>query len=165
MLHTATCILHVSSVLRTLQPGRLIGRFLDGESVVQVSQNDTESLLLPNLIIDTDKGHVAVREDLAREIFYGDCSDEDVSRARSLLVPDAAAPFATPLRISEKNFGRIPRGYIECLRDRALAPSFQKKMYTALPCKRIISMDTSHSPFFSAPDELASNLMSVVAVA
>jgi hypothetical protein len=81
-------------------------------------------------------------------------------RAKSLLVPQGAAPLAVPLRTSEERFGRIPRVYIECLRDRAISPSFQKDMYTAVPCRNVISMDTSHSPFFSAPEELVAHLTS-----
>lgn len=86
---------------------------------------------------------------------------EDVARAKKLLVPQATAPFATPVRTTPENFGRIPRIYIECLRDRAISPAIQRKMYTALPCQKVISMDTDHSPFFSAPGELVAHLTAV----
>ncbi len=58
--------------------------------------------------------------------------------------PQAVAPFATPLAVTEENFGRVPRVYIETLRvprvyietlkDQAISPSFQKEMYERLPC-------------------------------
>ncbi len=133
----------------------------DGESLLQVAQGDTEALVLPNLIMAEDQGSATVRGETIKEAFYGDCSDEDVARAKSRLVPQAAAPFATPVHTTAENFGRIPRVYIECLRDRAITPSAQKKMYTALPCQKVISMDTSHSPFFSAPEELVAHLTSL----
>jgi hypothetical protein len=31
----------------------------------------------------------------------------------------------------------------------------------AMPCQEVISMDTDHSPFFSAPDELTGHLLSL----
>jgi len=68
------------------------------------------------------------------------------------------APFATPLALSEENFGQIPRAYVETLQDRAVSPPFQKEMYKKLPCQKVVSMTTSHSPFFSAPEELAGHL-------
>jgi hypothetical protein len=34
-------------------------------------------------------------------------------------------------------------------------------MHTALPCQSVISMDTSHSPFFSAPEELVAHLTAI----
>ena len=133
----------------------------DGESLLQVAQGDTEAQVLPNLIMAPDQSYATVRDDALKDVFYGDCSDEDVARARSLLVPQAAAPFATPVHTTAENFGRIPRVYIECLNDRAISPSVQKKMYAALPCQKVISMDTSHSPFFSAPEALAAHLASL----
>jgi hypothetical protein len=66
-------------------------------------------------------------------IFYGDCSDEDVARATSLLVTQALAPTETLVRITAEHFGRVPRVYIECLRDRVISISIQKMMYTATP--------------------------------
>ena len=132
-----------------------------GESLLQVAEGDTESSALPNLIMAEDESYITVRDEAIQELFYGDCADEDVRRAKSLLVPQAAAPFATPVNTTDENFGRTPRVYIECLRDRAISPSLQKRMYTALPCPRVISMDTSHSPFLSAPEELARHLMSL----
>jgi len=129
-----------------------------GESAVQVG---TESLLTPNVILSEDQSYLTVKDDVIKEIFYGDCSDEDVALAKSLLVPQATAPVRTPSKTTEQNFGRIPRVYIECLLDRTISPSRQKEMYTLLPCKRVISMNTSHSPFFSAPEELVAHLTSL----
>ncbi|MFQ5614542.1 MAG: alpha/beta fold hydrolase [Anaerolineae bacterium] len=133
----------------------------DGEFLLQYAQEDTEALVLPNLIMAEDESFATVRDEGIKPAFYADCSDEDVARAKSLLVPQSAAPFGTPVHTTAENFGRIPRVYIECLQDRAISPSIQKRMYTNLPCEKVISMDTSHSPFFSAPEELARHLLSV----
>lgn len=133
----------------------------NGEFMLQVGGGDTEALVLPNLVMAEDQSFATVKEEAIKQVFYGDCSDEDVARAKKLLVPQAAAPFGTPINITEKNFGRIPRVYIECLRDRAISPSVQKKMYETLPCRKVVSMDTSHSPFFSAPEALVDHLVSL----
>ena len=81
--------------------------------------------------------------------------------ARLLLQPEAMAPLGTPIHTTPENFGRIPRVYIECLRDNAVTPAFQKEMYSVVPCQRVISMETDHSPFFSEPEELVSHLISI----
>ena len=130
----------------------------DGEVLLSVAGNDTESLILPNLVMSEDQMSATIREDVIREALLADCSDEDVKRAKSRFVPQAVAPFATPLAVTEDNFGRVPRVYIETLQDRAISPAFQKEMYERLPCQKVISMDTRHSPFFSAPEELAGHL-------
>jgi pimeloyl-ACP methyl ester carboxylesterase len=134
----------------------------NGESLLQLAQQDQETLILPSLIINEAEGHHAVKEEAIQEVFYQDCSDEDVARAKSLLAPrEALAPVATPVEISDDNYGRIPRVYIECLRDQTIGPSLQKQMYTTTPCQKVLSLDTGHSPFFSAPEELAAHLTSI----
>ena len=133
----------------------------NGEFLLQHAEPDTEALVLPNLIMSEDQSHATIREEALKEIFYADCIDEDVEFAKSRLVPQAAAPFATPVSTTDENFGRVPRAYISCLQDKAISPSIQETFYTALPCEKVISMDTSHSPFFSAPEELAKHLLSI----
>lgn len=108
-----------------------------------------------------DKSSVTVKTELLTELFYGDCSLADVAFAKSLLVPENAVIFKTPLQITNSIFGNIPRVYIECLQDKALAPQIQKKLYAAMPCHKVISLNTSHSPFFSAPQLLVEHLIAL----
>ncbi|MFQ6616959.1 MAG: alpha/beta fold hydrolase [Fidelibacterota bacterium] len=133
----------------------------NGEFLLQHAEGDKEALVLPNMIMAEDQSYATVKEEALKEVFYGDCSHEDVTRAKSLLVAQAAAPFATPVNTTEEKFGRVPRVYISCLGDRAISPEVQEKMYRALPCEKVISMDTDHSPFFSAPEELSGHLLSL----
>ncbi len=130
----------------------------DGETLFSVAENETGSLVLPNLVMSEDGASATIREDVIKEALFHDCSDEDAERAKSRFAPQALAPFVTPLALTEENFGRVPRVYIETLQDRAVSPSFQKEMYERLPCQKVVSMDTSHSPFFSAPEDLAGHL-------
>ncbi len=142
-----------------------VGAYLlrDGETPLSASENDTESLILPNLVMSEDGSYATIREDAIGEGLLADCSDEDVQRAKSRFGPQAVAPLATPVSLTEDNFGRIPRVYIETLRDRAISPSVQKEMYERLPYREVISMDTGHWPFYAAPEELAGHLTSLLA--
>ena len=133
----------------------------DGASLLSVAEHDAQGLVLPNLIFNEDRSIATVREDRLKEVFYADCPDEDVILAKSLLVPQALAPLPAPVHTTQQRFGQVPRAYIECLQDKALSPAVQKSMYTALPCRQVVSMNTSHSPFFSAPGELAAHLASL----
>jgi len=133
----------------------------NGEFLLQLAQTDPESLVLPNLIMAEDQSQATIKEESLKEVFYGSCSEEDVAFAKAHLVPQAAPPFATPVNITDQNFGRIPRIYISCRRDRAIGPALQDKMIAALPCEKVITLDTDHSPFFSAPGELAAHLLSL----
>ena len=134
----------------------------NGESLFQLASIDTDSLVFPNLILNEEQGYSTFKEEAPfKEMLGADCSDEDIEWAKSLLVPEPLAPSVTPIHITEENYGRVPRVYIETLRDRAVSPSLQKKMYTALPCQKIISMETSHASFLSAPEELVRHMTSL----
>ena len=135
----------------------------DGESLLEAAQSgfNAGSLILPNMVMSDDGTASTIREAALREAFYGQCSDDDVALARLLLQPEAMAPLLAPLHITPQRFGSVRRVYIECLRDRALLPAFQRELQRQVPCQTVLSIDTDHSPFFSAPDTLAAQLISV----
>ena len=134
----------------------------NGEPMLPTALSDKDSLIVSNLEVNEKEGWHMLRRSAFREALYGDCDDKDVELASSLLTPEPNVPVATPLRLTEEKFGRVPRVYIETLNDRGLSNSLQRKMYQALPCEKVLSMNTSHSPFLSAPEELVSHLLSAV---
>jgi hypothetical protein len=86
----------------------------NGESLFQIAQTDSDSLVSPNLVVNEEQGSLTFKEGAPlKNMFFGDCSDEDVARATSLLVPQALAPMETPVRITADHFGRVPRAYME----------------------------------------------------
>lgn len=129
-----------------------------GQPMLPVLLSDTQSVIVQNLIIDGARGCVTMKEEAYREAMYQDCSDKDVALAASMRTPEPIAPLITPLDLSERNFGRVPRVYIETVCDKAVTLSAQRRMTTDMPCQKIIFMSTGHSPFFSAPQELADHL-------
>lgn len=178
-----SCVDHVVQILDTqLKPVILVGHSTGGLVITQtaeqrpgmvkalvylsafllqngercVDRHDPESLARENLVLSNDGGNERVKE-----MFYSDCSDKDIAWAQSLLVPAPLQIAFTPVATSENNFGRVPRYYIECLRDRAITHSCQRRMYTALPCKHVFTLDTSHSPFLSAPQALVDHLLTI----
>jgi pimeloyl-ACP methyl ester carboxylesterase len=129
----------------------------NGDSLVTWASQDTESVVNANNMVRISEGVVGFKAEKIHAAFYEDC-EEDESYARSRLVPQATEPFAAPVQTTEDRWGRIPRYYIECTRDRALTLPLQKEMQKHSPCRQTFSIDTDHSPFFSAPEELANIL-------
>jgi hypothetical protein len=132
----------------------------NGETLMTTAHSDPDSLINSNTVVNQEQGSTMLKAEAFRDALYGDCSQEDIVLATALLTPEPIAPSATPLSLSEEQFGRIPRVYIETLQDKGVTPALQKKMYTVTTCQHIISMDTSHSPFLSQPQQLASHLTS-----
>lgn len=106
---------------------------------------------------------VSVAPDGVRDRFYHDCSDADVAYCMARLRPQPFAIRDTPIHTTPERFGRVPRAYIHCTEDKSLVPSVQRLMVERTPCQQIASLATSHSPFLSAPGELAKTLSELVA--
>ena len=132
-----------------------------GRSVSDSSQEDSESVILQNVEVQPDRGRIILKEAGMKEALYHDCPEEDFERAKRLVSPQPLAPFGTPVKVTEENFGSVRRTYIHTTKDRAISPARQEKMYTDLPCEKVVSMETGHLPFFAAPEELADHLDSL----
>ena len=133
----------------------------DGETLLDVAQKAESSLVVPNMVVAEDQSSLTVREEIVADAFYAQCPAEDVFLAQSLLLPEAAAPNATPVHVTAANFGRVPKVYIECLRDKAIPIALQRSMARDSGCPIVASLDTDHSPFFSRSDELVESLLQI----
>ncbi|MFJ4850485.1 MULTISPECIES: alpha/beta fold hydrolase [unclassified Streptomyces] len=95
-------------------------------------------------------GTVPPPED-AGGVLYGGVAPQDADRAAARLTPHTLKSFSEPL--TEAGWKSVPSSYIVCEDDNALAPAFQETM--ALRAERSHRRAWSHSPFLSAPAELA----------
>lgn len=132
-----------------------------GRSLLEELHTDTAGEARGNLVFEPDQSSAVIKPEALRDVFYADCSPSDVVLAQTLLVPQAAAPLAMPVQTTADRWGKIPRAYIECTEDRAISLAAQRAMYARLPCQRIYSMTTGHSPFLSAPEILSGHLLSL----
>lgn len=95
------------------------------------------------------------------DLLYNMTADADKARALARLVPEPAAVFAATSTATPERHGRIPRVYIECTEDRVLTPAVQRAMRKALPCDTVFSLNSDHSPFYSALPPLIDALNAV----
>ena len=92
------------------------------------------------------------------DLFYNTTPPEWQVRAAARVGPEPTVHLATPLRLTEERYGRIPRAYIEALQDHSVPIELQRQMQRDLPCSPVITLDTDHSPFFSNPEALVDAL-------
>ena len=112
----------------------------------------------------TDSTYLAA----AKSAFYGDVSDAAFRAVANLLTPDEPiALSATPTSKTVGRWGSVPRHYIKCLLDHAIPPALQQRFIDAAdaftPTNKTVvhTMNTSHSPFLSAPKELGALLAQI----
>lgn len=132
-----------------------------GETLAASANQDTESLVPPNMIPAASGVTCVLRATALRDALYGDCTDADFEYARDRLTPEPLKPLVTPLQLTETKYGRVPRAYIHTTRDRTVTPTAQQRMLAATPCERVFTLDSGHSPFLSQPDALARMLISI----
>jgi len=132
-----------------------------GRSVAERVRQDTQ------IRIDvgrTDVDGVAcleMPEETARRHFYFDASEVDFADVRRRLQRQPMAPFIDPVSLSEARFGRVPRAYIHCRRDRAISFGLQRRMAAAVGCDPVLTLPSGHSPFITHTDELATALLTI----
>ena len=178
----------IQAIEQAAQPVILVGHSMAGVAITQAAEIVTQKIAklvyltayLPSngdsclslaiadhstvpygLQLSPDGSFATLRDEWIKASFYNDCSDEDVARAKSKLRPQPLESYSRPVSLSAKRAGSVPRIFIECLRDHAITPGFQRKMYLQNPCETVLTLDTGHSPFFSAPAELALHLISL----
>lgn len=91
--------------------------------------------------------------DLATSALYHRCAPELATWATSMLRGMPIAMSQESSATSTVAWRSIPSTYVLCSDDRAIHPDDQRRM--AAQAQRCIELDTDHSPFLSATDELA----------
>jgi pimeloyl-ACP methyl ester carboxylesterase len=126
----------------------------NGKTQREYSLQDTQGVLKPYVTINEELNAHTLQPEIYKEGLYADCDDDITELAKILLSHEPVESGITPLQLTEKNYGSIPKFYIECTEDKAVTPFIQRKMYAETECEKVYSMATSHSPFFSKPKEL-----------
>jgi pimeloyl-ACP methyl ester carboxylesterase len=113
------------------------------------------------LRLDLATDDVTYRQRL-REAFYGDVDPVLADAATGLLTPDGPAGIMLgTTTLTHDGWGSVRRTYLTCARDMAIRPALQAKFIAeadaAFPDNptSAVTLDASHSPFLSMPDELA----------
>lgn len=130
-----------------------------GESLAAVAERHPEAGPGAAIRPSDDPLRLILDLEQASPIFYNLTTESDARAAADRLTPEPLAALTMPLRITAERFGRVPRAYIEAVHDRAISLEMQREMQAALPCSPVITLETDHSPFYSAVPALAEALL------
>ena len=133
----------------------------DGDSLVRICSVDPDNPITGAAVRTPDGKCVTIDPERLRELFYADCPAEDLALARERLGPEPLAALFGTVHVTPENFGRVPRAYIHCASDIPLPLFVQEQMVAASPCETVLTMECGHSPFFAAPERLATYLDSL----
>ena len=127
----------------------------NGESILALATADAGSHAGKYLVIDKDHGTATLAKDGIVDVFAQDAPKpvQDYLVANFKLEP--LAPLATPVTLTDTNFGSVYKVYIHTLNDHTISYAFQQKMVKASNVKKTFELPSSHTPFLSMPDKLA----------
>lgn len=134
---------------------------LPGQTMGEVFEGTTEARTphVAGSISVSDDGRTSLWHDRGTAVraFYGTSPAERAAAAFGRLSPEPMAMRDAPIPLTAARYGAVPRSYIHCERDESVMPGLQRAMVAAQPCATF-SLDTDHSPFYSAPDALTALL-------
>jgi pimeloyl-ACP methyl ester carboxylesterase len=84
-------------------------------------------------------------------------ADELVAR----LFVESLTPAKTPSSVTFERWGKVPRAYIECSDDISVPLESQRAIQARAPCDIVVTLDTDHCPFLSAPQDLTKALLDI----
>ena len=133
----------------------------NAKTQAEYSSQDVNGVLKPYVTRFPDTNSHTLQPEIYKDGLYHDCDDDIYQMARMILSHESAVTAITPLQLTDKNFGSVRRFYIECTEDKAVTPFIQQKMYKETLCEKVYQMKTSHSPFFSKPQELCNIFLEI----
>lgn len=142
-----------------------VGAFLpeNGETALGLAQTDTDSDLGPALGVDMEKGLVGIEREAFPELFCADCNEDHLGVLAEKYSDEPLPPLVEPIELSDDHFGSVPKYYVYTAQDRVLSPAFQQRVTARVELAGTATIETSHSPFFSAPEELVATIDELLA--
>ena len=131
----------------------------NGQSLLDLAKTDAGSHVGKFLQIDQATASAGIGKEGAVDIFVADAPKSVQGKFANGVQPDPLAPFATPVTLSEKNFGSVEKVYIYTTNDHAISYAAQQAMVKNAKVKKEHTLSSSHTPFISVPDQLAAILI------
>lgn len=116
----------------------------------------------PYLQWSDDRQSSRVPTSALREIFLHDLPEDAAMGAAERFCAQPEGSRALIPNWTQERFGRIPRLYVEALRDRSVILAAQRRMQALVPGADIVSLDTGHVPQAAAPEALADAILGFV---
>jgi pimeloyl-ACP methyl ester carboxylesterase len=140
-----------------------IGAFLpaNGQSLLALASTDSTSMLGPNLVPSADQLTLGIKAESIVPVFIQDGSDAVKKQVVDNYRPEPAIPFTNPVTITAANFGKLTKYYFYTAQDHAVGLNLQKRMVAAAGIKNTYTLNSSHCPFLSMPDQVTSYLLNL----
>lgn len=138
-----------------------IGAFLpaNGQSLLALASTDSTSQLGAALVPSADQLTLGIRPDRLIPVFIQDGSDAAKELVTNNYRAEPAIPFTNPVILTAANFGKVDKYYVHTAQDNAVGLRLQKRMAAAAGITKTYTLNSSHCPFLSVPDQVSDVLL------
>ena len=140
-----------------------IGAFLpaSGQALTDLAFSDPGSKLGPLLVPSADQLTLDIKRDSLASLFIDDGSPADKEKMLDNYRAEPAIPFTNKVTLTNDHFGAVEKVYIKTLNDIVISPALQDRMIAAAGIKKVLQVNTSHSPFLVQPQEVSELLIRI----
>jgi pimeloyl-ACP methyl ester carboxylesterase len=134
----------------------------NGQSLLDLANTDKESYLSNALVPSADHLTIGIKQDVIVPAFCQDAPEAIKNVVLSTFRAEPAIPFTNKVTLTKENFGHVPKYYIHTLQDHTISPELQQRMVAQAPnVVKEYSLNSSHTPFLSMPDQLVDVLLKI----
>jgi pimeloyl-ACP methyl ester carboxylesterase len=133
---------------------------VEGQSLADQQAADTGMVSFPYDLVRDDQGRTLAPPDVARALYYSDCTDDVVEAAVARLRPQAGTVRATVF--PQGGWPEVPAAYVICTEDPVVSPEWSRRVARERLGVAPLELPGGHSPMLSRPDELARLLDSLI---
>ena len=131
----------------------------NGDSLLGLAQGDPASHIGKFLTVDKKHGAAIIAKEGIADIFAADAPQQVQDYIAANIKAEPLAPLATPVHLTDENFGSIRKVYIHTANDHAISYPAQQYMVKNSKVAKVYTLQSSHTPFISMPDKLAAILI------
>jgi pimeloyl-ACP methyl ester carboxylesterase len=126
-----------------------------GETILGLARRDAlwRGFSVPRYHVGT----ITVWPERMVDTFYNTSDPRDAERAVARLTPQPMFPLVQP--IAKARDPLPPKAFIECAQDQTISLELQRFMHARFPTTGVATLDTDHSPFYSAPSDLTKEIV------
>lgn len=138
----------------------------DGDSLQSLSQTDANSNLAKdgNFVVSPDYKYASVKAEHGADLFGNDADGALQEAIGKSLIQEPLAPMANAVKLTSARFGKIPKYYVETMRDVVVSPSLQERMIKGAAVKTVFKVDAGHASYATRPHEVARAILAVAAL-
>ncbi|MBL4662597.1 MAG: alpha/beta hydrolase [Flavobacteriaceae bacterium] len=127
----------------------------EGKNAVEVFMEDEKSEFLENLIYSEDKSTATMSKETILNVIFTGATEEQINAVIPKLVLQSTTPFFERVITTDKNFGSVPKAYIETTLDRVISLEAQRRGQKMLGIDEVVTLEYGHVPLETAPEKLA----------